>query len=154
MTQAGRTRRRRADRWTRSEVLEQVAQAGADAEATARAVLRWADSCGLAVRGGQGLDDRSVTLYTDSGRGPGILSLYGAENGGCPRLEIRIRQLCSLPPYNDSTTRDRLRATLGALGIPRLADGKALTARPGIPLDQLTPDRLERLLALLNPALP
>jgi hypothetical protein len=61
---------RRSVPWTVEEVVEQVAWAGEDAKAVARALIRWAAGhAGIAIRGGRGLTDRAVTMYADSGRG-------------------------------------------------------------------------------------
>jgi hypothetical protein len=74
---------RRLARWTCEEVLEQVARAGADAEAVARSVVGWAvGHSNVGVKGGRCTVDRSLTMYADSGRGKGVLCLYAAENGG------------------------------------------------------------------------
>ena len=139
-------------RWRTDEVLEQVAYAGGDAEAIAKAVIGWANShsC-IQIRGGRGRADRALTMYADSGRGKGVLSLYAAENGGGPMLELRIEQICSMPPYDSGEAHTQLTADLRALGIPRLDAEEIRSAiRPNIPLDQLTGGRLERLLSLLD----
>lgn len=140
------------DRWNTDEVLEQVACAGRDAETIARAVVGWASShpC-IQIKGGRGKTDRAFTMHADSGRGKGVLSLYAAENGGGPMLELRIEQICSMPPYDSNEAHVQLKADLQALGIPRLDVEEILTAtRPNIPLDQLTGGRLERLLTLVD----
>jgi hypothetical protein len=140
------------ERWRTDEVLEQVACEGGDAEAVARALVGWANShsC-IRIKGGRGRIDRSLTLYADSSRGKGVLSLYAAENGGGPMLELRIEQICSMPPYDSEEAHVELTAYLCALGIPRLDDEDILTAtRPNIPLKQLTGGRLECLLTLVE----
>jgi hypothetical protein len=140
------------ERWRTDEVLEQVACAGEDAETVARALVGWADShpC-IRIKGGRGWFDRALTMYADSGRGKGVLSLYAAENGGGPMLELRIEQIFSMPPYDSDEARVQLTADLRALGVPRLDHGEILTAtRPNIPLDQLTGGRLECLLTLVD----
>lgn len=54
-------------------------------------------------------------------------------------------------PYNRRQTRDRLTAELRALQIPRLGTEPDLAGkRPNIPLDELTGDRTERLLKLVD----
>jgi hypothetical protein len=142
---------RRAARWTVKEVLEQVMLAGEEAGTLVSALLDWAADHHLGIKGGRGLIDRSVTLYADSGRGKGLLSLYAAENGGGPMLELRIERMCRMPPYDRDEARDQLTADLRALGIGRLDAQNILTAvRPNIPLGQLTTERLERLLALVD----
>jgi hypothetical protein len=94
------------DRWNTDEVLEQVACAGRDAETIARAVVGWANShhpC-IQIKGGRGKNDRAFTMYADSGRGKGVLSLYAAENGGGPMLEFLLRwSLPSLSRLRDGT---------------------------------------------------
>lgn len=118
----------------------------------ATALVGWANShsC-IQIKGGRGRIDRSLTMYAGSGRGKGLLSLYAAENGGGPMLEMRIAQICSMPPYDSGEAHVQLTADLRALGIPRLEDEDILTAtRPNIPLDQLTGGRLEGLLTLVD----
>lgn len=140
--------------WTVEEVFEQVAWAGEDAEAIAKALVGWAtDQAGIKIRGGRGLADRAFTMYAGSGRGKGVLSLYAAENGGGPMLELRLEQLCFRLAY-DHEARIQLMDDFRALGIPRLAAEDIVTAtRPNIPLDQLTSGRLERLLTLVDQCL-
>ena len=140
------------ERWGTDEVLEQVACAGGDAEAVARAVVGWANSHPrIRIKGGKGRFDRALTMYADPGRGKGVLSLYAAENGGGPMLELRIEQICSMPPYDSDEARVQLTADLRALDIPRLDHEEILAApRPNIPLDQLTGGRLECLLILVD----
>lgn len=142
---------RRPVPWTVKEVLEQVAWAGEDAEAVARALVDWAaDHAGLTIRGGRGLTDRAFTMYAGSGRGKGVLSLYAAENDGGPMLELRLKQICFRLPYGHEA-RIQLMDDFRALGIPRLdAEDIATATRPNIPLAQLTSGRLERLLTLVD----
>ena len=55
--------------WTVEEVLAQVAWAGEDAKAVARALVGWAAGhAGIGIKGGRGLTDRALTMYADSGR--------------------------------------------------------------------------------------
>ena len=138
--------------WTVEEVLAQVAWAGEDAKAVARALVAWAAGhAGVGIKGGRGLADRALTIYADSGGGKGVLSLYAAENGGGPMLELRMEQICSMPPYDHDEARTQLIGDFRALGIPRLdAEDIPTAVRPNIPLDQLTSGRLERLLALVD----
>ena len=138
--------------WTVEEVLAQVAWAGQDAEAIARTVVGWAvGHSGIGIKGGRGLADRALTMYVGSGRGKGVLSLFAAENGGGPMLELRMEQICSVPPYDNDEARILLIDDFRALGIPRLdAEDIPSAIRPNIPLDQLTSGRLERLLALVD----
>lgn len=59
--------------------------------------------------------------------------------------------MCRTPPYNRQQAREQLIADLRALGIPRLdREANLVDKRPEIPLSDLTGDRLERLLALLD----
>ena len=141
---------RRPVPWTVEEVLEQVAWAGEDAEAVARTLIGWAAGhAGIRIRGGRGLTDRAFTMYADSGRGKGVLSLYAAENGGGPMLELRMEQISR--PLHDHEARTQLMDDFRALGIPRLdAEDIATATRPNIPLDQLASGRLERLLTLVD----
>jgi hypothetical protein len=105
--------------WTVEEVLAQVAWAGEDGKAVARALVGWAAGhAGIGIKGGRGLTDRALTMYADSGRGKGVLSLYAAENGGGPMLELRMEQICSMPPYDHDEARTQLIDDFRALGIP------------------------------------
>jgi len=93
----------RPERWTVEEVLEQVLEAPKDAgelAQTAKAVLRWADGHRPFIRvlGGRGWSDRSLTMYAGSGRRKGVLTLYAAENGGGPQLEIQLNYMSSMSP--------------------------------------------------------
>ena len=82
-------------------------------------------------------------------RGKGVLSLYAAENGGGPMLELRMEQISR--PLHDHEARPQLMDDFRALGIPRLdAEDIATATRPNIPLDQLASGRLERLLTLVD----
>jgi hypothetical protein len=59
--------------------------------------------------------------------------------------------MCRTPPFNRQHNRDALIVGLHTLGIPRLDREKDLSGvRPEIPLRELTGDRLERLLALID----
>jgi hypothetical protein len=59
--------------------------------------------------------------------------------------------MCRTPPYNSWQYRSRLTAGLYALGIPRLDRETDLSGlRPEIPLSELTADRLDRLLTLID----
>ena len=145
---------RRPAPWTVEEVLEFLAQAGEDLAAVARAVCDWASAHReIRVSGGNGVTYPSVTMYAEAGgsRSVGVLSLYGSPNGETPFLEIRVRAMCQLPPYDSDGTRARFTAGLQALGVPRLTAERALAdKRPNIPLSELTGGRLERLLLLVD----
>jgi hypothetical protein len=66
-------------------------------------------------------------------------------------LELRIEQICSMPPYDHHEARIQLMDDFHALGIPRLdAEDIPTAVRPNVPLNQLTSGRLERLLALVE----
>jgi hypothetical protein len=59
--------------------------------------------------------------------------------------------MCRTPPYNRQQYRNRLTEGLHALGIPRIDRERDLSGlRPEIPLSELTADRLDRLLALID----
>jgi hypothetical protein len=145
---------RRSAPWTTGEVLEFIAQTGDDAAAVAGVVRDWAIAHPrIQISGGTGPSYPSVTMYADTGdsRSAGMLSLYGSPNGGPPGLEIRIKAMCQLPPYDSDETRARFTADLRALGIPRLTDEPSLTdKRPNIPLSQLTSERLKNLLSFID----
>lgn len=146
----------RPERWTRAEVLEQVASAPADAAAlvdTAEAILRWADSKApfLRVLGGRGHTDRSLIMYAGPGRGKGVVTLYGAENDGGPMLEIHIDYMATLSHRSDQDTRTRLVASLSTCGVPRLQASDVPTmVRPNVPLSQLADGHLQPLLSVLD----
>jgi hypothetical protein len=146
---------RRSPPWTAAEVLESIAQPGADLDA-AHAVIDWATAHPhIRIAGGTGLSYPSVTMSADSGRSRsrfrGVLSLYGSPGGERPFLEIRIKRMCRTPPYNRADTRARLIADLRALHIPRLdAEPDLAAKRPNIPLDELGGGRIEHLLALTD----
>jgi alkyl hydroperoxide reductase subunit AhpF len=125
----------RSGRWTIEEVLEQVTWSGEDAEAVARAVIDWAVSHSrVRINGGKAKIDRALTMYAGSGQGKGVPSLFAAENGGGPMLELRIEQICSMPPYDRDEARVQLTAHLRALGIPRLdAEDIPTAIRTNIP---------------------
>jgi hypothetical protein len=141
--------------WSPEEVRESIARAGHDVT-VADAVLEWAAARPhIRVTGGTGLSYPSVTMYADSGpagsRPSGVLSLYASPGGEQPILEIRVKQMCSMPPYDQADTREHLIAQLRALGIPHLeADPALASRRPNIPLGQLTGGRVQQLLALTD----
>ena len=147
---------RRTERWTPGEVLEVIARAGAEAASVASSICEWAEAQPhIRVTGGTGVSYPSVTLSADSGRDRsrwrGVLSLYGHTGDEQPALEIRLRQMCSTPPYNRAEDQARLIGGLREIGTPRLASDTALAGtRPNIPLDQLTGGRAGRLLSLVD----
>lgn len=143
--------------WTADEVLQTVTDgASADGAAVAKTVINWAAAHPhIQISGGTGFSYPSITMSADSGRASsryrGVLSLYGSPNGERPFLEIRVKRMCSTPPYICAEDQERLTANLRALGIPRLDDEPALAdKRPNIPLDQLTSSRIEGLLSVVD----
>jgi hypothetical protein len=143
--------------WTTDEVLQTVMEgACADDAAVAKVVINWASAHPhIQVSGGTGISYPSIIMSADSGRASsryrGVLSLYGSPNGKRPFLEIRIKRMCSTPPYIRADDREPLTANLRALGIPRLDEEPALAdKRPNIPLDQLTSGRIEGLLSIVD----
>ena len=149
-------RPRRKARWTADDVNEAVTSSGDDAAAIARTVTCWAAGPYLRLAGGTGLSYPSFTVEADSGRTGGsrwrgVLALYASPHGGPPALEVRVRTMCRTPPHDRHQYRSRLTAGLRTLGIPRLDRETDLSGlRPEIPLSELTADRLERLLALID----
>jgi hypothetical protein len=97
-------------------------------------------------------DGRSGREQRPTGsRWRGVLALYANPHGGAAALEVRVKRMCRTPPYNRQHNRDRLIAGLRALGIPRLDREPDLAGvRPEIPLSELTADRLDGLLALID----
>jgi FHA domain len=139
---------RRAAPWTTGEVLNDVAQAGQGAAAVAAAVCDWATAHPrLTITGGTGASYPFLTVHADFGasRRIGLLSLHG----GPAVLEVRVGQMCSVPPYDGDAARVRFTAGLHALGIMGLKD-VPLGKKPSIPLDDLADGRAERLLHLLD----
>ena len=146
---------RRPGRWTEPEFLEQVlASDGGDALAeTAKAILHWAQGHHpfLRILGGRGWSDRSLIMYAGSGHGRGVLTLYAAENGGGPMLEVQIDYMSSMSPQGYHRAREYLVSRLRELDIPRLqADDVLGMSRPNIPLSQLASGRLEPLLSMID----
>jgi hypothetical protein len=128
---------------------------GADV-AVAESVIGWATAHPhIQVTGGVGLSYPSITIAADTGRSRarlrGVLSLYGSPPGEPPGLEVRVKRMCRMPPYNRTETRKRLTEDLRALHIPRLdAEPVLADKRPNIPLSDLTGGRIERLLAIID----
>jgi len=149
-------RSRRTARWTAAEVIKAVASSGDDAAAVARTVTGWAAGPHLRLAGGTGASYPSFTVEADSARPAGsrwhgVLALYASPHGGPPALEVRIKTMCRMPPYDGQQYRSRLTTGLHALGIPRLDRETDLSSlRPEIRLSELTADRLDRLLALIG----
>jgi hypothetical protein len=147
---------RRARRWTADDVIAAVTRHGEDAAVIARTVTGWAAGQYLRLTGGTGPSYPSFTVEADSARTAGsrwrgVLALYASPHGGPPTLEVRVKRMCRTPPFNRQHNRDRLTADLRALGIPRLDREKNLSGvRPEIPLRELTSDRLEGLLVLID----
>jgi hypothetical protein len=137
-------------------VIKAVASSGDDAAAIARTVTGWAAGRHLRLAGGTGPTYPSLTVEADSGRTGGsrwrgVLALYASPHDGPPALEVRVKTMCRTPPYNRQQYRSRLTAGLHALGIPRLDRETDLSGlRPEIPLSELTADRIDRLLALID----
>jgi len=153
---AATTAARRPAQWTAAEVLDALGPPGQEPAVTGAAVHTWAAAHSwIEITGGSGLTDRSFTMAADTGRDTspyaGVLGLYTTPRNGRPFLEIRIRQMLAIPPYDDSPARDRLTADLQALGIPRLQAPGALTGkRPNIPLDELADGRITGLLTVID----
>lgn len=137
-------------------MIAAVASSGDDAAAIARTVTGWAANPHLRLTGGTGPSYPSFTVEADSARTTGsrwrgVLALYASPHGGPPALEVRVKRMCRTPPYNRQRYRDLLTAGLHTLGIPRLDREADLSGlRPEIPLSELTADRLDRLLALID----
>jgi len=147
---------RRPAQWTAAEVLDCLTTSGPEAAAVGDAVHSWAAAHPrIRITGGTGTSDRSFTMAADTGRGTspylGVLSLYATPRGGRPFLEIRIRAMLAVPPYDRSPARERLIADLHTMAIPRLQEPNALTSeRPNIPLSELTGGRITALLPIID----
>lgn len=136
-------------------MINAIALCGDDAAAIARTVAGWATGPYLRLAGGTGRTYPSLTVEADSGRTAsrwrGVLTLYASPHGGPPAVGVRVRTMCRTPPHDRQHHRGRLTGALHALGIPRLDREKDLSGlRPEIPLSELTADRLNRLLALID----
>ena len=146
----------RSTHWTVAEVLAAVGQAGDGATAIAHTVSNWATPPNFRITGGTGPTYPSFTVRADTRRATGkrprgVLTLYADSHGSGAALEVRVNEMCNMPPYDRLQARERLTADLHALGIPRLDREDVLChKRPEIPLAELTHGRVERLLALLN----
>ena len=136
-------------------MLEWIGQAGDDAAAVASVVHQWAERHPhVQITGGSGVSYPSIMLSADSGRStdryPVVLALYGSPAGESPMLEVRVRKMCEVPPYDRPEMRAQLVADLQGLGIPRFDSESALAEkRPNIPLNELTGGRAERLLSVV-----
>lgn len=140
--------------WTADEVLEQLARTGKYATDVARSLLAWERRQPfIQMTGGTGTSNGTLRIAADTGQGSSlrILLLYADPVDGHPLLEIHVKNMRSVPPYNHREAADRLVADLGGLGIPRLqaADIPGGTW-PSIPLSELTGGRIERLLSLID----
>jgi hypothetical protein len=142
--------------WTVADVLAAVGQTGGNAAAIAHTVTSWAIPPNFRITGGTGSTYPSFTVRADTGhttgrRLRGILTLYADSHRTGPALEVRVNEMCNIPPYDRNQARERLTADLHALGIPRLdREGVLCHKRPEIPVAELTNGRVERLLALLD----
>ena len=158
--QAGKERPASAGRrsavWTMAEVLDAVALAGDDEAAVARAVCDWATAHPrIRIAGGSGARYPSFTMSADAGRDSsrfcGVLSLFASPQAGPAMLEIRVKAMCAIPPFDRPEARARFTAGLRGLGVPRLdAEADLPARRPNIPLKELTGGRGERLLSLVD----
>lgn len=109
----------------------------------------------IRITGGTGVSYPSFTMSASTGwkASPwcAVPSLYASPHAGLPMLEIRIKAMCQMPPYNTPNTVARFTGNLRSLGIPRLdAEPDLAGKRPNIPLTELTGGRAERLLVLLD----
>lgn len=80
-----------------------------------------------------------------------MLTLYAAENGVGPMLEVQIDFMSSMSPRGYDQARARLVCRLRELGIPRLQAEDVLTmARPNIPLSHLAGRGIEPPLSVID----
>jgi hypothetical protein len=109
----------------------------------------------LRLVGGTGPSYPSFTVEADSARTAdsrwrGCWPCTPARTAGRPLWKSGSRG-CAVPPYNRRHYRDRLISGLRTLGIPRLDRETDLSGlRPEIPVIELTADRLNRLLAIID----
>jgi hypothetical protein len=119
----------------------------------AKSLLTWEkDHPFIETTGGYGKTNATLRMAADTGRGafPRLL-LYADPADGHPSLEIFVKQMISTSPYDRDEARQRLMADLRGLDIPRLqAEGIRSGIWPGIPLDELTNGRLDRLLSVID----
>lgn len=140
--------------WTLDEVLEQLAHTGTYATDVARSLLAWEKRQRFVeMTGGAGKSNGTLRMAADTGQDafPRILLLYAEPLTNHPSLEIHIKNMLSIPPYDCKEAADRLIADLGRLAIPRLQAADVPGGSwPGIPLSELTDGRFERLLTLID----
>jgi hypothetical protein len=140
--------------WTPDEVLNQLSHTGTFATDVARALLAWEKRQPLVeMTGGRGETNGTLRFAADTGDRafPRVLLLYADPDDNHPSLEIYVKNLLSIPPYDRKEAAERFLADLRALGIPRLLDDHFLAGTwPGILLSELKDGRIERLLAVID----
>lgn len=139
--------------WTPDEVLDQLARAGTYAAEVGKSLLAWEKAQPkVEMTGGRGARVGTLRFAASTGDGAMLrLLLLYADPAGHPSLEIHVANLLSVPPYDRDEAAGRLLAELRGLGILRLLDDSVQEGIwPGIPLDQLTDGRIERLLAVID----
>jgi hypothetical protein len=111
--------------WTANEVLNQLSRSGAFATDVAEVLLAWEKRQPLIeMTGGRGTKNATLRFAADAGDGTffRVLLLYADPYDGHPSLEIYVKNLLRVPPYDHKEAADRFLADLRALGIPRLLD--------------------------------
>ena len=106
------------------------------------------------MTGGAGKSNGTLRMAADTGQDafPRILLLYADPLTDHPSLEIYVKSMISIPPYDRKEAAGRLIAELGGLDIPRLqAADIPDRSQPAIPLSELTGGRVERLLSPYRP---
>src|SRR5437764_8931841 len=89
--------------WTSEEVLEQLAHTGTYATDVARSLLAWEKRQRfIEMTGGTGRSNGTLRMDADTGQGafPRILLLYAEPLTGHPLLEIHVKNMLSVPPYD------------------------------------------------------
>jgi hypothetical protein len=136
------------------EVLHQLSHTGTFAADVARALLAWEKRQPLVeMTGGHGATNGTLRFAADTGDGffPRVLLLYADPKDGHPSLEIYVKNLLGIAPYDHREAAERFLADLRAVGIPRLLDDHfAGGIWPGIRLSELTDGRIESLLAVID----
>lgn len=138
--------------WTPDEVLNQLSHTGTFATDVAGSPLAWETRQPLVeMTGGRGLRNGTLRFAADTGDGAflRVFLLYADPHDGHPSLEIYVKNLLSVSPYDHKEAAQRFSADLRALGIPRVLDDHFPGGTwPGIPLIQLTDGRIDRLLTV------
>ncbi len=145
---------RRSQPWTVAEVIAAFSQQRPESSWVVTRVLEWAatHTKNMSVRGGTGIANPSLILaaFTTQAHAKGrtLLCIYG---GADAFLEVRLNRMRRSKGWSRGSGLDSFYNDVHALGIPRLTGPiGVLRTRPNVPVGQLTPENLNRLLGLLD----